>query len=102
MKWELEKAKEWKYYEHPLGGTIPVSGTAKTYRTGGWRTFRPVRDAEKCTDCLICFIYCPDSAVKVENSKILEVDLTHCKGCGICAYECPKEAIKMVKEEEVG
>ncbi len=102
MKWDVDKAKEWKYYEFPLGATIPQAGSAKLYRTGGWRTFRPVRDVEKCTDCLLCFIFCPDSAVKVKDSKIVEVDLEHCKGCGICAVECPRDAITMVKEEESG
>lgn len=100
MSWELEKAREWKYYEHPLGAAIPEPGTAKRYKTGGWRTFRPVRDEEKCNHCLICFIYCPDSAIIVEGSKIEGVDLEHCKGCGICARECPREAVEMV--EEVG
>jgi len=83
----------------PLGGLILEAGNAEEYETGDWRAFRPVRDQEKCTNCLICWIYCPDGSIKVRDEKIAEIDLTHCKGCGICAHECPVDAIKMVEEE---
>jgi pyruvate ferredoxin oxidoreductase delta subunit len=63
---------------------------------------RPVLDREKCTDCLICWIYCPDTAVIVEDGKVVGFNLFHCKGCGICARECPPkvQAIKMIPEVE--
>jgi len=48
----------------------------------------------------MCWIYCPDSAILVEDKKVKEIDLEHCKGCGICAEECPVKAIKMVPEGE--
>jgi len=86
----------------PIGGLILEPGAAKRYRTGGWRTARPVRDAEKCTHCLICWMSCPDSAIKVEDGKVVGIDLEHCKGCGLCAVECPPraQAITMVPETE--
>ncbi len=88
--------KGWR--EIPEGGLILEAGNAIQYKTGSWRSQRPIRDEEKCTSCLICWIYCPDSALLVENGKIKGIDLEHCKGCGICAKECPVDAIEMVKE----
>jgi pyruvate ferredoxin oxidoreductase delta subunit len=92
--------KGWKELE--LGGVIPGGGTSDAYVTGGWRTFRPVRDKAKCVNCLTCWVFCPDSAILVVEGKHGDFDLKHCKGCGICAEECPKKvkAISMVEEAE--
>lgn len=88
--------KKWR--ELPIGGIIDKGGTAEEYHTGGWRTFKPVRDEKKCTDCLICWVYCPDSAIKVSGGKFKEFDYPYCKGCGICAKVCPVKCIEMQKE----
>jgi len=88
----------WK--EIPEGGLITEAGNSANYETGSWRTVRPVRDEKKCTNCLICWVYCPDSAVLISDGKIKGIDYAHCKGCGICATECPVKAIKMVDEKE--
>jgi len=100
MSTELKKDPTWK--ELPKGGLITEAGSSEKYKTGDWRTERPIWDSEKCIQCLICFIYCPDSAIKVENDKVTGVDYDHCKGCGICAEECPPKvkAYKMVSESE--
>lgn len=84
----------------PHAGVILEAGNAEEYQTGDWRTFRPVRDEEKCTDCLLCWIYCPDSSVIVSDGKVTGFDYDHCKGCGICAEMCPPrvKAIEMVEE----
>ncbi|MBI2372079.1 MAG: 4Fe-4S binding protein [Deltaproteobacteria bacterium] len=84
----------------PEGALILEPGNAVQYLTGGWRTFRPVLDRERCTDCLICWIFCPDSAIQVKGGRLLGFDLEHCKGCGICAAVCPPSAraIAMVEE----
>lgn len=71
----------------------PVKGCAGD--TGEWRVFRPIKDDEKCNNCLICWIYCPEACIEKEGQVI---DYRYCKGCGICAEECPTEAIVMVKE----
>ena len=88
--------------EIPIGGLIVDAGNAATYETGGWRTFKPVHDAEKCTSCLLCWVYCPDSAILVAGGKVTGIDYAHCKGCGICAEECPDKvkAITMIREEK--
>ena len=85
----------WK--EMPIGGIIFERGSAQKYETGGWRTYKPLHDAEKCIHCLRCWILCPDSAVLVEEGKVVGYDYEHCKGCGICARECPPkiQAIEM-------
>ena len=94
------KAKGWK--EIPIGGMIVEAGNAADFLTGGWRTFMPIFDAEKCSNCLLCWIYCPDSAILLSDGKVTGIDLDHCKGCGICARECPPkvQAIRMVREEK--
>jgi len=71
----------------------PVKGCAGN--TGEWRVFRPVKDAEKCNSCLLCWVYCPEASISKDD---LEVDYQYCKGCGICAVECPTGAMTMVKE----
>ena len=83
----------------PIGGVVLEPGSSLKYKTGDWRAFRPLVDKEKCVNCLLCWIYCPDSSI-VRKEKWVEVNYDYCKGCGICAHECPKEAIKMVEEEK--
>lgn len=83
----------------PIGGVITEPGNSVHYETGSWRSLRPVVDMVKCTHCMICWIFCPDSAVLVEDGRFLGFALNSCKGCGICAVECPPKCIEMVGEE---
>ncbi len=93
-----EKKKNWK--EIPIGGKIIEAGNAAKYKTGGWRTFKPEMNNIKCINCLQCWIFCPDSAIKVEDGKMVGFDYEHCKGCGICAKICPVKCIDMKEEEK--
>ena len=88
----------WK--DIPIGGLILEAGNAVEYPTGGWRAFRPIWEADRCIHCLLCWVFCPDSSVIVEDGKMKGFDLVHCKGCGICvAVKPPKiECIIMVEE----
>ncbi len=65
--------------------------------TGGWRTFKPVIDLDKCIGCAICWQVCPDVCMLWDGEKP-EVRISHCKGCGVCANECPSDAIEMELE----
>jgi pyruvate ferredoxin oxidoreductase delta subunit len=72
---------------------------APRLRTGGWRTQgKPVADLERCVDCALCWLYCPDSAVVLDGTTFVGFDLDVCKGCAICAEICPVQAIRMVAE----
>jgi len=66
-----------------------------------WRVFRPVIDKGVCVNCQRCWIYCPESAISVDEGGV-EVNYSYCKGCGICSEECPVDAIKMELEEGQG
>jgi pyruvate ferredoxin oxidoreductase delta subunit len=86
------KDKSWKEIS-PAGVCWKSS---MTYLTGDWKTYKPVRDPQKCTKCLLCVLLCPDGAIHWKKEKgDIEFDLNFCKGCGICANECPADAIKM-------
>jgi len=78
-----EKKKGWK--ELPIGAQIIEPGSSEKFETGDWRVARPEIDMNKCIHCLFCWVYCPDSAIIVEDEKIKGVKYSHCKGCGICA-----------------
>ena len=93
----LETFDEWRPEEIPQG-YVCKAGTAHEYVTGGWRSKRPIWDENACKNCMMCFLYCPDSSVLVEDEKMKGFDFMHCKGCGICAKVCPFKAIDMVKE----
>jgi len=88
----------WK--DLPLGCAITEPGSAKKFKTGDWRSQRPVIDYDKCIKCGLCYIYCPDMSIKMRGDGFFEVNLDYCKGCGMCAHECPKKAIEMVEEVE--
>lgn len=67
--------------------------------TGGWRTVRPIIDAEKCNRCGLCFIYCPTQCIQADEAMENYIpNLKFCKGCGVCAKECPTNVIVMTSE----
>lgn len=76
--------------------TISFLSTEGT-ETGEWRSQRPLLASEKCNQCGLCWMYCPDNAVRPEEA-LYKISYKYCKGCGICAKECPQEAISMVTE----
>jgi len=86
--------------EIPIGALITEAGNSKDYKTGDWRSMKPIWHEEGCVHCLMCWVFCPDVSIKVENGKMVGIDYDHCKGCGICARECPRKekALEMVKE----
>ncbi len=94
------RKKTWQ--ELPCGAIIEDLSAVLENKTGAWRSMRPVWKADRCINCLACWIYCPDSAIMVEDGKMKGPDYNYCKGCGICANVCPPKvhAIEMVKEQK--
>lgn len=89
-----------KVSEMTFGLTVEP-GSSRNFKTGDWRSSRPVLDREKCVYCGFCYFYCPDGVYQDmgPEEKYYQADLDYCKGCGVCAHECPKKCIQMVVEE---
>ena len=83
----------WK--ELSEGMMIYGGGTSVAFHTGEWTAIKPVFDADKCVQCLLCVPVCPDSAIPVKDKERLDFDYDHCKGCGICVNACKPGAIRM-------
>jgi 2-oxoacid:acceptor oxidoreductase delta subunit (pyruvate/2-ketoisovalerate family) len=82
----------------PGGAVLP--GEAEQPRTGGWRTgLKPEVELAACVNCLLCWLYCPDSAVRLDGTTFVGFDEDFCKGCELCAAVCPVGAIRMVRDE---
>ena len=80
-------------------GGVVIRDRAVQPLTGEWRTgLKPEADLAACVDCLLCWLYCPDSAVKLDGTAFAGFDLDHCKGCELCAAVCPTGAIAMVPD----
>ena len=83
----------------PVAGVVTPDTAGERPRTGTYRTgLRPEAEHALCVDCLLCWVYCPDSAVLLDGTAFAGIDLDHCKGCEICAEVCPTGAIRMVAE----
>ncbi len=71
-----------------------VSGKNIPFR-GSWAAFKPVIDKNKCIKCHMCWVLCPDTAIKINKDGTTRSDYTICKGCGVCAEYCPAKCIEM-------
>ncbi len=88
-----------KWYELPIGCSNMEPGSSLNNITAGWRVFMPEIDKNKCTKCQLCWIFCPEGAMELDEEGFTKVNYTYCKGCGICANECPSKAITMKRME---
>jgi len=98
--WDISDVDQWGPERHELGATIIEAGNSVYNETGGWRSLVPEIDVTKCDGCMLCYFYCPDASIIVEDNKATGIDLEHCKGCGICAKECPTKAIVMLIDKK--
>ena len=83
-----------------IGSIVTEPGNASQYKTGDWRSQRPIFDSKKCIKCGICYLFCPEGCIHPNKEGYFEADLYYCKGCGICDRECWTQAITMIEEEE--
>ena len=88
----------WKDLE--VGCIVTEPGNASRYKTGDWKSQRPILNRDRCIRCGICYIFCPEPCIGPDEEKYFVADLFYCKGCGICARECPVGAITMAEESE--
>jgi 2-oxoacid:acceptor oxidoreductase delta subunit (pyruvate/2-ketoisovalerate family) len=92
----MAELKSWR--DLPAGGRVSPA-TAPQPQTAGWRTgLRPEVELSACVNCLLCWLYCPDSAVNLDGTTFTGFDYDYCKGCELCAEVCPTGAISMVEE----
>jgi pyruvate ferredoxin oxidoreductase delta subunit len=91
-------------------GCVALPGGSLVYKTGAWRTNRPIFKHVACIGCRGCELVCPEGCV-LENPDEKHVveklkreinnrdfDPDYCKGCAMCANECPVNDIDMVPE----
>ena len=97
---EVKINKESTYEELIPGGTIYDAANSLNFKTGDWRSVKPIFLSDKCKQCGLCFPVCPDNAIPVrsEDKKRTDYDYDYCKGCGVCAKACPFAAIDMKEE----
>jgi len=96
----LKIGTDFTWRDMEVGNIVTEAGSAALRRTGDWRSQRPITDKEKCNKCSLCWLYCPDAAIKPLEDGYYESDLFYCKRRGICSEVCPKGAITMIEEEE--
>lgn len=94
---EINKNSTWE--EMTPGGIICEAANSLNFKTGDWRSVKPVFLSEKCKQCGLCFPVCPDDAIPVNKDGLRdEFNYDYCKGCGVCAKVCPFGAIEMKEE----
>jgi len=94
---DIGNVEAWAVEDFPVGMVGPA-GNADAYYTGAWRAEKPLWDSEKCTNCMLCWINCADTAVLMSNQQVGGINYNHCKGCGVCPLECRSAALVMVPE----
>jgi pyruvate ferredoxin oxidoreductase delta subunit len=84
--------------KNKVGCILLEKDLAQPFKKGDKRLKKPVFNEEQCTKCALCYLYCPDAAIKEKDNNFFEADLNYCKGCGVCSRECWFGAITMVED----
>jgi pyruvate ferredoxin oxidoreductase delta subunit len=92
--------KEYTWKDLNIGCVITEVGSASDYKTGDWKTDKPVVDTKRCIKCGVCWLFCPEGCIDKTEEGFFIADLSYCKGCGICSVECWTGCIAMVEEEK--
>ena len=86
---------ETPYQDLTIGGNIYEAGNAREFKTGDWRSQKPIWIEEKCKQCGLCWPVCPDDAIpEKKKKKRTNFNYDACKGCMVCAKVCPFKAIE--------
>ena len=98
----------WGYRTAPLGGVLPIPGnTAHNDLQNSRNGWLPVLDADKCIDCGMCDMVCPDLCLVWSTQtgndgqpvvKLDGIDYRYCKGCMRCVETC--STLAMTREAE--
>ncbi len=95
----------WGYENAPIGGILPLSGNMVHNDLSGSRMgWIPIFEVEKCIDCGICDIVCPDFCFVWNKNqegliKLQGIDYKYCKGCLRCVESCSTGALRRKMEE---
>lgn len=57
--------------------SVYAPGNIVEKHTGGWRIFMPVINYEKCNKCWLCFVWCPDGVIALDDSDYPHIDYDH-------------------------
>lgn len=79
-----------------------IQGQAGMPEIGSWKTFRPVIDYPRCIKCWLCWLHCPDTAIKLRQDDFPYSEYAECKGCGACSEVCPVKCIEMQRNKKDG
>jgi len=105
----LTSSPLWGYRTAPIGGVLPLPGNTahndlQSSRTG----WIPVFDKDKCIDCGMCDMVCPDLCLVWSTQtgddgqavvKLDGIDYRYCKGCMRCVETC--STLAMTREAEM-
>ena len=86
---------------HRLEQSLEQPAAARRQKGGTLQRFkarRPLVALDSCVNCLLCWLYCPDSAIELDGTTLTGIDYRTCKGCELCVEVCPVGAIAMVSE----
>lgn len=81
----------------------PVATSWRSQPVGSWKSVKPVYNADECTSCGHCEMYCPTGVVLLNRNSdadSITFNYEYCKGCGICSEVCQHRCIAMVNCDE--
>ena len=62
-----KKDFEMTWHDIEIGSIVTEAGNAAEYKTGDWRSQRPIFDKEKCVKCGICAKFCPEPCIVADD-----------------------------------